>query len=47
LVLVAMLVLVVFLLGHASDATNIAVTTTSASNYALVFLGGAIEVKVK
>jgi len=47
LVLVAMLVLVVFLIGHTIDATNIAVTTTSASNYALVFLGGAVEVKVE
>jgi hypothetical protein len=47
LVLVAMSVLVEFLLGHANDVTNIAVTTTSASNYSLVFLGGAVEVKVE
>jgi hypothetical protein len=47
LVLVAILVLVVFLLGHTIDATNIPVTAASASNYALVFLGGAVEVKVE
>lgn len=47
LFLVAILVSEVFLVGVTSDALNLTVPTTSASNDTLVLLRGAVEVYIK